>query len=84
MCRLQKQVDEQHRMVQRLGEHMDGNYDKMYQDVEHEHGWVYQQFKGVKVTMENNHASLGWKNDRLVGETIRIVWWERWKNSREH
>ena len=64
---LQKQLDEQNRMVQRLGKHMDGHYDKLYQDVEHEHGWVFKHFQGVKVLVENNHTSLVGKVEEFTG-----------------
>ena len=77
--KLHKQLDEQNRMVQRLGEHMDGNYDKLYQDVEHEHGWVFKQFQGVKTLVENNHPSLVGKVEEFTGALNKA--WESQQGS---
>ena len=45
---------------------MEGQHEKLYQDVEHEHGWLYKQFQGVKVLIESNHASLVGKVDEFT------------------
>ena len=65
--KLRKQPEDQFHRMQRLGEQMEGKYEKLYQDVELEHGWVFKHFQGVKTLVESNHASLVGKVHEFTG-----------------